>query len=714
MTHWFGRIATGVAAAGLVTVSADARITHIEITKTEPAFSGQSFGDTGAYERLTGRVTGELDPADPANSGIQDINLAPRNARGMVEYATSIELLKPADMARGNRILFFEVNNRGNKLAPVNFNAGMAGGVAERNALSSAGDGWLMRAGYTMVWFGWEMDVRPGMSRVAMPPIVARNHDGSPITGLVRSEIITPVPATSVPISLSQQIQNYPVDSYDSYPTASMDNAAPFADGFLPTLAVRAREQDPRERIPNSAWSFGTCDGGGAVTPDEKHVCYRDGFKPGRLYELIYRAKDPTVGGLGFAAARDLGAFLRNSDKDDAGTANPVYRSNNLAVIEGSSQSGRMIRSLLALGFNRDEAGRRVFDGAFPHIGGGLMPLNVRFGQPVRAWGEQTDHLYPAYDFPFTYASQTDPLTQRTGGLFDRCGATDTCPKLFHVATALEMWEGRQSLGLTDPLGRTDVADPSNVRTYIMASTQHGAAPLPLAARPPFGNCQQQPNPNPQIWTMRALLTAFSAWVRDGVEPPPSAKPRIADGTLVAPDRVRFPEIPANFYGEVERPAVSPLRLYDTLHVLDFGPLYRPEDSSGIITREPPQVGSGSYGILETQVDADGNDLGGIRSVFLQAPIGTYAGWNLNRKDRFENGLCNLQGSFIPFASTKAERIATGDPRLSLEERYPTKDAYLAAFKKAASDLVAQRFLLPGDADLLVKTAESEGIRNAP
>jgi hypothetical protein len=714
MIRWLRRVGIGVPALVSMIAAADARITHIEITKTEPAFGGQSFGDTGAYERLTGRATGELDPADPANSGIQDINLAPRNVRGMVEYVTNIELLKPADMARGNRILFFEVNNRGNKLAPGSFNAGVAGGVADRNALSSAGDGWLMRAGYTMVWFGWEMDARPGLNRIGMPAIVAHNHDGSPVTGLVRSEIVTPVPATSLPISLSQQIQNYPIDSYDSYPTANLDNSAPFADGFLPTLTVRAREQDPRESIPNSAWSFGTCGQDGALTPDERHLCYRDGFKPGHLYELIYRAKDPTVGGLGFAAARDLGAFLRNSDKDDSGTANPVYRADNLAVIEGSSQSGRMIRSLLALGFNRDETGRRVFDGAFPHIGGGLMPLNLRFGQPVRAWGEQSDHLYPAYDFPFTYARQTDPLTQRTGGLFDRCGATDTCPKLFHVATSLEMWEGRQSLGLTDPLGRTDVADPPNVRTYIMASTQHSPAPLPLAARPPFGNCQQQPNPNPQIWTMRALLTAFTAWVRDGVDPPPSAKPSIADGTLVPPDRVRLPEIPANFYGEVERPAVSPLRIYDTLHVLDFGPLYRAEDSSGIITREPPQVGSGSYGVLEMQVDTDGNDLAGIRSVFLRAPIGTYTGWNLNRKDRFENGMCNLQGSFIPFAATKAERIATGDPRLSIEERYPSKDVYLAAFKKAADDLVAQRFLLPDDADALVKTAETEGVRNAP
>jgi hypothetical protein len=714
MKGWFGRVLIGLAGLAFLIAEADARITHIEITKSEPAFGGHSFGDTGAYERLTGRVTGELDPADPANSGIQDINLAPRNARGMVEYVTNVEFLKPADMARGNRILFFEVNNRGNKLAPGSFNEGVAGGVADRNGLSSPGDGWLMRQGYAMVWFGWEMDVRPGMSRVGMPPIVARSHDGSAMTGTVRSEIITPVPAMSVPISLSQQIQNYPIDSYDSYPTASLDNSAPFPDGFIPTLTVRAREQDPREPIPNSAWSFGTCEQDGALTPDEKHLCYHDGFKPGRLYELIYRAKDPTVGGLGFAAARDLGAFLRNSDKDDTGAANPVYRPDNLAIIEGSSQSGRMIRSLLALGFNRDEAGRRVFDGAFPHIGGGLMPLNVRFGQPMRAWGEQADHLYPAYDFPFTYARQTDPLTQRTGGLLDRCDATDTCPRLFHVATALEMWEGRQSLGLTDPLGRSDVADPPSVRTYIMASTQHSSAPLPLAAHAPFGNCQQQPNPNPQIWTMRALLTALAAWVRDGVEPPASAKPSIADGTLVPPDRVRLPEIPANFYGEVERPGVSPLRIYDNLHVLDFGPLYRAEDSSGVITREPPQVGSGNYGILEIQVDADGNDLGGIRSVFLQTPIGTYTGWNLNRKGRFENGMCNLQGSFIPFAATTAERIATGDARLSIEERYPSKDDYLTAFRKAADDLVAKRFLLPDDAALLVKRAESEGVRSGP
>ncbi|MDE3175311.1 MAG: hypothetical protein KGM15_04280 [Pseudomonadota bacterium] len=693
---------------------AQARVTRIEIIKTEPAFAGASFGEVGPYERLQGRVTGELDPADPANAIIQDLALAPRNARGMVEYTSDLDMIRPADPARGNRALLFEVVNRGNKLAPFLFHEGVTGGVAEHNGLTEPGDGWLMRQGYTLIWFGWEMDVQPGLGRVGLAPIVAHNRDGSAISGVVRSEMVTSKPAANLPINLSQQIQFYPPDSYDSYPTFSRDNQTPAADGFLPSLTVRARAQDPRETIPNDQWSFAVCEPGKPPTPDDKHVCYSKGFQPGRLYELMYRAKDPTVDGVGFAATRDIGAYFRTVAKDPSGAANPFYRPGEVAILEGTSQSGRMIRSFLALGFNRDEDGRQVFDTAYPHIGGGLMPLNLRFSQPYRAWGEQADHDYPAYDFPFSYAHQTDPLTGRSQGLLDRCTATQTCPKIFHVATALEMWEGRQSLGLTDPLGVRDVADPANVRTFIMASTQHVAAGLPLPSAAPFGNCQQQPNPNPQVWTLRALLSALTDWARDDKPPPASAVPHIADGTLVAPDQVRFPEIPANNYGGVERPAMLPLRVYDTLHVLDFGPLYRAGDSSGIITREPPLVSTGSYGVLEIQVDADGNDVGGLRSAFERTPIGTYTGWNSGRKDRFENGMCNLVGSFAPFAATKAERLAIGDNRLSIEERYPTKEAYLAMFRRGVDDLVAQRYLLPEDAKLLEDRAQSTGVRTAP
>lgn len=694
--------------------SAQARITSMHVIKTEPAFGGQSFGAVGRYDHVTARVEGVLDPADRRNAIIQDIALAPKDAQGMVHYSTDVELLKPAEAARGNGMLMFEVNNRGNKLALGAFNDAVAGNIEARNGLTSPGDGWLMQQGYTVVWWGWEMDVRPGWKRILMPEIVAHQADGSPVTGIVRAEMETPGPVKSMSFSRSQQVMTPPADSYDGYPTAKLDNKVAFADGFLPTLTVRAREQDPLVPVATEAWHFGTCED----ATDAKHVCMPDGFKPGRLYELIYRARDPLVQGIGFAASRDLGAFLTKAQADDAGTANPVFRAGQHAIIEGTSQSGRMIRSMLALGFNEDERGQKVFEGAYPHIGGGLMPLNVRFGQPYRAWGEQTDHTYPAYEFPFTYGSQTDPLTGRTGGLLDRCQASQSCPLVFHVATVLEMWEGRQSLGFTDPLGRQDFADGATVRTYIMASTQHGPASPPLPA-PGVGNaCQQQSNPNPQTWTMRALLTAFTAWVRDGTAPPPSTTPSIAGGTLVAPDQVRFPPIPANEYGGVKRPATLTSRVYDTLHPLDFGPEFKPQDESGIITIEPPRVGTASYGVLVPQVDQDGNDIGGIRSVFAQVPIGTYTGWNVGREDRFEGGMCNLQGSFIPFAPTKAAREATGDPRLSIEERYGAAgnngEAYVSAMRNAAARLVQERFLLQDDAAHLIDGAQKGGPAAVP
>lgn len=702
-------IAAALTWAGL-SREAEARIVRIEITRQEPAFGGRSFGEVGAYVRLTGKAHGEVDPRLPQNALIQDIALAPRNGRGMVEYVTDIDILRPASLERGNNILLFEVHNRGRKLILRNFNDGLAGTQADHNNLTDAGDGFLMQAGYTLVWYGWQADVAPGDGRLTLTVPAARNPDGTPLTGLVRAELTTMTPVKTLNLSSGW----FTGMTHTSYPTASADNRTAFADGFLPTLTVRAREQDPRVAVPNADWSFGACNEAGAVTPGDRQICLPAGFQPGRLYELIYRARDPLVTGLGFAATRDLAAFLKHRDKDQAGNANPVFRRGQRAIVMGTSQSGRMIRSFVHLGFNRDERGRIAFDGALPHIGGGLMPLNVRFSQAGRAWGEQIDHLYPAYDFPFTYARQRDPVTGRNQGLLDRCRADGTCPRIFHVATALEMWEGRQSLGLTDPMGRRDVADPANVRTYIMASTQHGPASLPLPTTEPFGVCQQQQNPNPHIWTLRALMTGLTDWITADKAPPASAIPRIADGTLVAPNQVLFPPIPANAYGNVRRPAVRVTRVTNPLFRLDYGPGYVAAETSGVITVEPPRQSAAGYGLLVPQVDADGNDVGGLRSLFLQAPIGTYTGWNLGRKDRFEDGFCSLAGSFVPFARTRQERLEIGDPRPSIEERYPSREAYVATVKAAADRLVAARYLLPADAALLVKRAETEGIRLGP
>src|SRR4051812_22695806 len=570
-------LSVSIALVALAPAASQARIVRIKVTETKPAFGGRNFGEVGAYERVIGKAYGEVDPQLPANAMIQDIALAPKNAQGLVEYSTDIEILRPADRSKSNGVLFFNILNRGNKGGLSLINADIPGGpanIGNINALTEAGDGFMQQQGYTIVWFGWQPDVASGNNRMTMQVPIARNSNGSPITGVVRNELIVSEPTTTIALQ-----SGWFTPGSKPYPTVSMDNKTPLADGFLPTLTMRVRENEPRIVIPNTEWSFGSCVPGKPIAASETQLCYQAGFKPGHLYELIYRAKDPLVLGLGFAAARDLGAFLKTSAKDDGGTANPAYVAGAKAIVMGSSQSGRFIRTLIHLGFNRDEQGRIVFEGALPHIGGGLMPLNIRFGQPGRATTNTTDHLFPGAEFPFAYPSVTDPLTGRTQGILDRCLMNSTCPKIVHAATALELWELRQSLGFTDPLGIRDLEEPANVRSYIMASTQHAPAVLPLPAKEPFGFCQQQPNPNPHTWTMRALLVHLTGWIKDGIQPPPSSRPTIAAGNLVAADQVQFPRIPANAYGGVTRPAVKFVADSDPLHVQDFGPDYNPADT---------------------------------------------------------------------------------------------------------------------------------------
>jgi hypothetical protein len=699
-------------AGALAAPEAQARIVRLEIVRIEPAFGGRAFGPVGAYERIVARAHGELDPGARANASIQDLALAPRNAAGRVEYVSDVELLRPADRSKANGVLFFNVTNRGNKGALSLFNADVPPNVAQINALTNPGDGFLQSQGYTMVWFGWQGDVLPGADRMLLKLPVARNADGSSVTGIVRSELIAQAPTTTLPLTAGW----FTGTTHAPHPSASTDNRTPGPDGFVPMLTVRSRAQAAPMLIPNEEWSFGACPQGGAATPSDTQICLPRGFRPGWVYELRYRARDPQVLGIGFAVARDLGAFLRHDAADDTGAVNPVRLPDARTIVMGSSQSGRFIRSFLHRGFNRDERGRVVFDGAIPHIGGGLMPLDVRFGQPGRSAGtEQVDNLFPGTEFPFAYGRVTDPLTGRTQGILDRCQADRSCPKIVHAATALEVWELRQSLGFTDPLGLRDLPEPANVRSYIMASTQHAVAPLPLPRSSPFGpGCQQQSNPNPQVWTMRALLQALVGWIREGTEPPPSARPTIADGTLVAPDQVRFPTIPANAYGGVQRPALRLRGVHNPMSVQDYGPGFRAADTAGVLEVDPPRLGTGRYNVLVAQVDADGNDLGGVRGVHLEVPIGTYTGWNHFVEERFEGGFCTLQGSFVPFAATRDERLRVGDARPSIEERYPTRQAYVDAVRTAAQGLVARRLLLPQDAQRLIAEAERDGVRTGP
>lgn len=720
MIHRASAMLVGAVASLAVAGNAQARITRIVFTRVQsPTFGGASFGAVGQFEKLVGTAYGEVDPRHPLNAIIQDIELAPRNARGMVEYSTDVYVIKPIDMSKGNGMLFYNVHNRGNKGGLNTFNLGVTGG----NEPTGAGDGFLQKMGYTIIWSGWQPDVLPGNNRMTGAVPVARNPDGTSITGVVRSELKLGPGATASTTTLNLSSGHFTGLTHASYPTGSTDNATPLPDGFLPTLTQRRHVNDERAPIPSSRWSFASCPPGQPVTVDATRICFPEGFQPGVLYELIYRAKDPTVLGLGWAGMRDLVSFFKHAPRDDAGAPNPLFLDGRdgggaLAVVEGSSQSGRSIRTFIHLGFNEDEEGRIIFEGAFPHIGGGRLSMNVRFAAPGRAWGYTVDHLYPAYEFPFSYMPTRDPITHQTDGILLRCLESHTCPRIFHVATALEVWEGRQSLGFTDPLGKRDLGEPGFIRSYIMASTQHGTASYDPARGPGFGDCEQQQNPNPQAETMRALWVAFTQWVRDGVRPPPSGIPRIDDGTFVPPSQVNFPAIPANAYPNqspagpalpTARPPVRWVHAATPLHVLDFGPLFDGLDETGIITVEPPREGSEPYGVRVPQVDEDGNDLGGIRSVTLRVPLATYAGWNMGAPGRFEDGLCSLSGTYVPFAPTEADRVP-GDPRRSTQARYGSHEGYVEAVRAAAADLVAHRYLLPEDAARLVSDAEAGGL----
>jgi hypothetical protein len=662
---------------------AQARITSITITsRTSPALGGASFA-AGTYEQLDGVATGEVDPNDPQNAVITDIALAPRNASGMVEYSTDISILKPIDESRGNGVLLYDVVNRGNKIVPSFFNVGTS-------AANPAGDGFLENQGYTLVWSGWQGDLVPQPGQLGIRVPVAHQRNGDAITGVVRSEFTLSAPASTQNLTAGSS-SNTP-----GYPTASLDNSRT-------VLTERVHQYDPPQVIPGSDWAFADCTAQPFPgTPNPQKICLGPngaggtGFDTNHIYELYYTAEDPLVLGLGFAATRDVVAFLHRSS--DPG--NPLAGAIRHTLLHGTSQSGRWARNYLNLGFNQDETGQIVFEGMNPHIGSVQGDFNVRFGQPGRLAGtEHTEKQYPGPDSPLSYEPTYDPYRRQTAGLLDRCRQTGTCPRIVHTMSDVEYWSASGAIDTTDPLGTRDLPLPGNVRIYQFSSTQHGGY-SPIADLPTStGICQQLPNANSYTYNLRALLVALTRWVVDGTEPPMSAYSRIQDGTLVRPEGVRFPAIPGV--------------TYDVWHVFNTRLLYfrgfefNETTESGILF-EPP-IPLALYPGLAPQVDQDGNDLGGLRSTTLQAPLGTYTGWNTRRAGFSEGDSCDLTGSYIPFAVHKADR-APGDPRPSLEERYGNHAGYVAAVTQAAYALVQQGYLLPADAQATISAAQASGV----
>jgi hypothetical protein len=662
---------------------AQARITSITITsRTSPAFGGASFA-AGTYEQLDGIATGEVDPNDPQNAVITDIALAPRNASGMVEYSTDVSILKPIDESKGNGVLLYDVVNRGNKIVPGFFNVGTS-------TANPAGDGFLENQGYTLVWSGWQGDLVPQLGQLGIRVPVAHQRDGGTISGVVRTEFILSAPASTQNLTAGFS-SNTP-----GYAATSLDNSHA-------VLTQRIHQYDTPQVIPNSDWTFADCTTQTFPgTPNPQRICLGPngaggtGFDTNHIYELYYTAKDPLVLGLGFAATRDLVSFLRRSSDPQ----NPLAGAISHTIMHGTSQSGRWTRNFLNLGFNEDETGQIVFEGMNPHIGSEQGDFNVRFGQPGRLAGtEHTEKQYPGPDSPLSYERTFDPYRGEAAGLLDRCRQTQSCPKIVHTMTDVEYWSASGAIDTTDPLGTRDLPQPDNVRIYQFSSTQHAGyspiAPLPTST----GICQQLPDANSYTYNLRALLVALTRWVVNGTRPPASAYSRIQDGTLVRPEDVRFPSIPGV--------------TYDVWHVFNTRLLYFrgydfDETTESGLLREPP-IPLAVYPGLLPQVDQDGNDLGGLRSTTLQAPLGTYTGWNTRRAGFSEGDSCDLTGSYIPFAVHKADR-APSDPRPSLEERYGNHAGYVAAVTSAAQKLLQQGFLLQGDAQATISAAQASTV----
>ncbi|HZV64694.1 MAG TPA: alpha/beta hydrolase domain-containing protein [Telluria sp.] len=625
-----------------------AQVERLEIVSRGPAFGGAVFEDVGQYETIVAVAHMRINPRHNANRGIADIDKAPA-PDGWVRYQTDVIILRPHDAARASRVLLLDVPNRGGKLFQYMVNEG-SGAI---DTAAGAGSGYAMRRGHTLVWIGWQGDIALGANgKVAGTAFPVATMAGKPITGASQEEVVFDDIKPTSAIALA-------------YPAASLDQRGA-------TLTVRATAGATPTVLPVDSWRY--------TSPTGIELTRPRGFDAGAIYRFRYEARDPTVMGLGMAALRDVTSYLKSGAPDAAGQPNPLADIKPaVALAVGVSQSGRFLRDLVWQGFNADPRGGKVFDGAMPLIAGSRKSfVNLRFAQPGRYSTQHLDHITYGDQFPFSYGVTTDPVGGATDGIFARCQASATCPKLMHVDSSLEFWQARASLVVTDGAGK-DIALPSDVRVYLMASTQHV-----YATTPTVGICKYPDNAASQAPIIRALLERLVAWSRDGTAPPASRFPRIGDAMLVAPQReaVGFPDLGAI---GVIYPA-----LINELTVVDY--------SGGLFGKPDPDK---RYQVLVPMADQDGHDIAGIRSPDIAVPVATHAGWNLRRAGFAEGQLCGLNGMQLAFAATPRE----GDPRRALSQRYPTRLEYAKAVAIAARELRDQGLLLDEDANRYIERA---------
>lgn len=695
-----------LAATLLAAGPAHAAVTRLVIDEVRPlpAAPGQAI----AYEQVAGRAFGELDPKLPGNALIQDIDLG-KDADGQVRYVASFVLTKPVDMNQASGLLWHDVPNRGRPelIAPAEMklgDIGLASAWQGDDAAIDANNGTAVRA---------TMSVK-GRHFLKVP--VARQADGSPVTGLVFGRIVNRAGPDSQPLI----VQTNPVP-YKPASLNSGDARLVTRDGES-TTGVVANEQV----VPPTDWAWAKCSAAHPFpgTPDATQICVKGGFNPTELYMVSFTAKDPWVLGVGFAAWRDVGQFFKTAKADAIGTPNPVVGRVTHSIARGVSQSGNYLRGWLHLGFNQGEDGRQVHDGLWPIIAGRRIALNFRWAQP-----DGVLELYQAgSEGPQWWLPAPDPVRGLpSAGILDRCTASKTCPKVVEHFGSAEVWALKLTPEWVGTDAKADLPLPPTVRRYYIASSTHGGGAggfntsLPGKGLPAtgatcpgnnFGTGVLPANPVPHGPVVNAIRVHFRNWVMKGTEPPPSVYPTLA-GQNGRPDLVDahkaamgFPTLPGLRATLPEPDFIMPVLDYD------WGPGFNALDGSGVPSLAPPAIKQ-AIRMLAPRVDADGNEVGGVPNVLTDAPLGTYLGWNVTAGGArpFHQGqICNYVGGMVPFARSKSERMASGDPRLSLEERYATHGGYVDAVRKAAARAVAQGFLLQEDANAAVAGADASEV----
>ncbi|ARS53368.1 alpha/beta hydrolase domain-containing protein [Kushneria konosiri] len=630
----------GTIAASLLFLASptQARVTGFDVVSTTPIYEGHRFSDAGSYQKIEGVAHFAVDPDADHVADIAGIDRAPINNEGEVEFSTEVVILKPT--GKGSGTLFYEIPNRGRNLSFALLNRAP---ISDRFSVDDPGDGFEMHQGHTMVWGGWQTGLSDDLLTMTLPVL-----DG--VTGSSRDEFI---------FDNTDRVQRKTL----SYPAASIDPGAA-------TLTVRETPLAPRETPKGLSFRY----------IDEKtiEITRPEGLDAGAIYEFVYPARDALPSGLAFVATSDLVSFLRGSPGHDVSP--PTHDIDHTIGLD-ISQSGRFMRDLIHQGFNADENGKRVFDGAMVHIAGSRKTFtNALFAQPGRFSRQHEDHDYPGDQFPFTYASSTDPLTGRTDSILAACTASNTCPRLMHSDTSTEFWQGRASLVSSMPDGEP-LKMPDNVRLYFLAGLPHLNAWGTASAQKAM--CQYPTNPLSPAPVMRALARDMQAWVSEGTEPPASAYPGLKANTLVAPDTLKLPRIE----GTIPSPVVN------TLHVMHHD-------------TQPPTMGE-AYPVRVPRVDADGVPEGGVRLPYVAAPLGTYWGWNLRAKGFGEGDLCSLDGSYLPFPSSPDDN----DSRAPIGARHASEKAYREAVRQAGEQLVRARLMLPEDVDIVVKGAPAFSAR---